>query len=162
DLVIVTLPGDALRDRLALAHDTHKRGIVSLHGHLEGIDAVAGPVVIPGETACWNCTRLRRLAHAPAETYELHTTLLAQGTERRERAYLAPAAGLLGNLLALEALKLLTGYAPSQLAGHQLVQSLVTLDSTLHGIVRVPWCEVCGDAPFNAGGSLESLEPLRL
>jgi ribosomal protein S12 methylthiotransferase accessory factor len=152
DLVIVALPGDALRELDAVARATHARRVRSLHAYLEGTDAVLGPAVEPGASACWNCTRLRRLGHAPdpRAAHELQLAALAEGMPRRERAYLAPAAGLLGHLLALEALKLLTGYGPSPLVGRQLVQSLVTLETTRHSIVRLPWCDVCG-GPGPAG-----------
>jgi ribosomal protein S12 methylthiotransferase accessory factor len=153
DLLVVTLPADALGDLERVAREAHRRAIPSLHACLEGASAVLGPAVTPGVTACWACTRLRMLAHAadPAAAHGLRAALLRDGGAPREHSHLAPAAGLLGHLVALEAVKLLTGYAPSQVAGRQLVQSLVTLETTLHGIVRMPWCEVCGGAA--AGGS---------
>jgi ribosomal protein S12 methylthiotransferase accessory factor len=164
DLVVVALPGDALGELDAVARAAHARGVRSVYAHLEGTDAVVGPAVLPGVSACWNCARLRRLGHAPdpAAAHELQLAALAGGMPRRERSYLAPAAGLLGHLIALEVLKLLTGYAPSGIVGRQLVQSLVTLETTRHTIVRMPWCEVCGgpgpagDPP--GGPALDSLE----
>src|SRR5207244_11448921 len=64
----------------------------------------------------------------------------------RRRTYLPPMTSLLGDLLALEAIKLVTRYAPSELLGRQLVQNLVSLETTRHTVVRMPWCPVCGGA----------------
>lgn len=55
-------------------------------------------------------------------------------------------AALLGQGLALEALTLLTGYTPSTLTGRLRTQSLVTLETGLHQVTRMPWCDVCGGA----------------
>jgi ribosomal protein S12 methylthiotransferase accessory factor len=62
----------------------------------------------------------------------------------------------LGHLAALEAIKLLTGYTQSDLAGRFLIQNLVTLETTRHTVVRMPWCDVCGGErgsgmPFGGG-----------
>ena len=64
DLVIAALPSDDLLGLRAVAAWTHGSGLPSLYGHLAGLEAVVGPAVVPGKTACWNCTRLRLLANS--------------------------------------------------------------------------------------------------
>ena len=162
DLVLATAAADDLALLDALARATHARRLPTLHGHVDRLDAIVGPLVHPGETACWNCTRLRTLAHADQgqTAHALQDALLADRPVARRRTYLAPAAGHAGHLLALEAIKLLTGYAPSRLGGRLLVQHLVSLETTVHTIVRLPWCDVCGGAgdgprPGAAGGPLD-------
>ena len=56
DLVIAALPSDDLLGLRAVAAWTHGSGLPSLYGHLAGLEAVVGPAVVPGKTACWNCT----------------------------------------------------------------------------------------------------------
>ena len=148
DLVIGTMPSDDIAQHLKLARFTHKAGLNALFGSLQGFEAFVGPVTIPGKTACWNCCRLRLLANAahPWAAHVLQESLFSQRATPHSRMTLAPMASLLGHLLALEALKLLSGYARCQLLGRLLVQNMVTLETTRHTIIPMPWCEVCGGA----------------
>lgn len=165
DLVLGTLGEDELQMLLALARYAHRDGVPSLFGHLSGLDAVIGPSVVPGQTACWNCCRLRLLANAPhaEQAHALQASLLAERPAPRRHTYLAPMAATLGHLLALEAIKSLSRYTPSDLVGRIRVQNLVTLASSVHTVIRMPWCAVCGgassrsDAPggADAGGAYE-------
>lgn len=148
DLVLSGLTADDLFLLRKVSGFAHREGARSLYGHVDGLEAWIGPAVVPGETACWNCFRLRRLANAdfPAAAHEIDTTLGGTPAQPRARAYLAPMAPLAGHLLAMEALQLLAGFTPSRLPGRVRVHNLVTGDSTLHGVVRMPWCEQCGGA----------------
>lgn len=154
DLVLAATAADDLLVLQGAARYAHERGLPSLSGYLDGLEAIVGPAVSPGQTACWNCYRLRRLAHAehPDAAHALQAELLTAPGAERQRTYLAPTAGLLGHLLALEAIQLLTRYTPPRLFGRVLVQHVVTLESALHTVVRMPWCEVCGGAAAPSGG----------
>ena len=114
DLVIAALPSDDLLGLRAVAAWTHGSGLPSLYGHLAGLEAVVGPAVVPGKTACWNCTGC---ASWPTQiSPRRHTRCrppLQARPQARLRTYLAPMAPLLGHLLAAEALKLISGYTPS-------------------------------------------------
>jgi ribosomal protein S12 methylthiotransferase accessory factor len=147
-LVLTGLTADDLFLLRRVAGYAHQVGAPSLHGHQDGLEAWIGPAVVPGETACWNCFRLRRLANAdhPAPAHEIDASLNGNPADPRSRAYLAPMAPLAGHLLAQEALLLLTRYTPSRLPGRVRVHNLVTGESSLHGVVRMPWCELCGGA----------------
>ena len=151
DLILVTLPGDNLRSLRAAARYGHASGRTSLYGHIEGLDAVLGPGVVPGQTACWDCCRLRLLANAgqPETAHDLQAALLAAAPPPREHTYLAPMAAMLGHLMALEAVKIVADYTQSALIGRLRVQNLVSLESEQHKVIRMPWCETCGGA---AGG----------
>lgn len=148
DLVLACVPGDELLVLDSVARFAHAGGLISLGAHLEGLDAVIGPAVVPGETACWNCCRLRRLANSDQilADHALHASLLAERPGRRARTYLSPTAGLLGHALARAALGLLVEPRASPLAGRLLVRSLVKLTTSLHPVLRLPWCDVCGGA----------------
>jgi ribosomal protein S12 methylthiotransferase accessory factor len=67
-------------------------------------------------------------------------------------------APLAGHLLAMEALQLLTGFTASRLPGRLRIVNLINGESTLHGIVRMPWCELCGGAASAPAGG-DSGEP---
>ncbi len=147
-LMLSAMSPDDLGRLKDLAHFAHDAGLVSLFGSLQGTEATVGPVVVPGQTACWNCCRLRLLACADQtrEAHALQEALLQRRAASHPPPGLAPMSALLGHLLALEALKLLAGYTPSRLLGRLLVQHTVTLETTLHTVVPMPWCEVCGGA----------------
>lgn len=148
--------GVGARDQLqlfqSLARFAHVHNIPSLFGYIEGLEGVVGPVVLPGRTACWNCSRLRQLATSdrPEIAHALQGSLLAGDHQTCLHTHLAPMAPLVGHLLALEALKIVSRYTSSHLVGRILVQNLVTLETTFHVVIRMPWCEVCGGS--SAGG----------
>ncbi len=123
------------------------RGAISLSAHIEGLEAVIGPAVVPGQTACWNCCRLRRLATSDkAEAdHALHASLLAERPRRRARTQPRPRQGSSATL-SLLALDLLESPSTTPLAGRLLIRNLVELTTSLHTVLRLPWCEVCGGA----------------
>ncbi|MGK3994426.1 TOMM precursor leader peptide-binding protein [Sorangium sp. So ce1024] len=133
-LIVAAVRADdeALLERVA--RFAHRARVVSLWSHLAGAAAVVGPLVFPGETACRLCAEARALNPAPAA---------------RPGGAPAPPAGMMGQLLgqlaAMEALKAITAYTPSRLAGRRLVQDLCTFETSHHMLVRLPWCTVCGE-----------------
>lgn len=148
NLAIGATTADNLLVFQGLARFAHQADVISLSSYLEGLEAFVGPVVIPGQTACWNCCRLRLLANSEdlQSAHALQTSLLTQRPYPRTRTYLAPMTSVPGYLVALEAIKLITQYTSSGLVEHLLVQNLVTLESTFHKIIRMPWCDICGGA----------------
>jgi len=148
DLLLACVPGDDLFVLQAVARFAHAASLVSLSGHLEGLDAIVGPAVVPGRTACWNCARFRRLAAGKRGRRDepLHGALLAARAPRRERTYLGPMPGALGHALALAAIEVLASPESAGVTGRILIENLVTLESTYHGVLRLPECEICGGA----------------
>ncbi|WP_437894145.1 TOMM precursor leader peptide-binding protein [Sorangium sp. So ce124] len=148
DLILACVSGDDLLVLQGVARFAHAASVPSLSAHLEGLDAVIGPAVVPGETACWECCRLRRLAvsNQREADHALHASLLAARPERRARTYLAPMPAFLGHAVALAALDLLVNRAASRLAGRFMVQGLVDPEASLHSFLQMPWCAVCGGA----------------
>ncbi len=159
DLVLACVPGDDLLVLHSVARFAHAAGAISLSAHIEGLEAVIGPAVVPGQTACWNCCRLRRLANSDkAEAdHALHASLLAERPRRRARTHLSPTTGLLGHALALLALDLLASPSATPLAGRLLIRNLIELTTSLHTVLRLPWCDVCGGAhsALHDGAALE-------
>jgi ribosomal protein S12 methylthiotransferase accessory factor len=153
DLLLTGLAADDLHLLRHAAEWAHRQGVPSLHGHLDGFEAWIGPGVVPGETACWNCFRLRRLANAPAPlpAHQLDAAQLAAPGPPRARAYLAPMAAQAGSALATEALKLLVGLVPPRVNGRVFIHDLIDGKAAYHTVLRLPWCEVCGGAA-RAGG----------
>jgi ribosomal protein S12 methylthiotransferase accessory factor len=148
DLLVTGLDRDDVYLLRRIARYAHEQRVRTIHGHLDGFEAWIGPAVVPGDTACWNCFRLRRLGAADhvQSAHEIDASLSSAPGEPRARAFLAPMAGQAGQALAMQALKLLAPYGEPRLPGRFLVQNLVTGESALHKVLRMPWCEVCGGA----------------
>jgi bacteriocin biosynthesis cyclodehydratase domain-containing protein len=100
-----------------------------------------GPTYVPGAGACFACHE-----HALAEAFPHYPAIAAQRREQRlPDTTLGPACGILGSLLALEALHLLVG-APWRLAtlDRALLIDMRTLETHWEPIERVDGCPVCG------------------
>ena len=146
DLIIVGFAPEATYWLTAASHYIEATGITALYGHLDGLEAVIGPVVVPNETACWHCLKLRRLG--TSDNPQLAHVLESDSTtpQQRARTLLAPMAALAGQQLAMEAIKLLSAYTTTSLKNAIQVSHLVSGESETHEYVAMPWCEVCGGA----------------
>lgn len=147
DLVVVGLCKEAQYWLHKCADYIHHHQYLALYGSLDGLECRTGPVVNPGQSSCWNCLRLRVLASAdnPQIAHQLDQQNQAkQPQTSRERTLLSPMAAMCGQNLAMEALKLLLKYNPSNLIGRVQVHNLVTNSADIHTIIPIPWCEVCG------------------
>ena len=96
-----------------------------------GVLGLAGMVmsVKPGRTACYRCA----FPHAPEDAPRC-----------ADAGVLGPAAGVIGSLQALEAMKLLTGVAPA-IADGFLQVDLATAEFLRVNTSRRPGCPDCGD-----------------
>ena len=148
DLLISCLPAADLRLAQAVARFAQARNLASLTATLEGPDAVVGPLVIPGRTACWDCARRRRLAHAPRPraARALHEALIAGGAPRRVLPYPRAAVRALGDLLIAAARDALASPGTANLAGRLGVLGLRDLGLSIHTVLPMPECGICGGA----------------
>lgn len=146
DLAIVTLSKEAQFWLHKASEFIEQNNILSLYGCIDGLESWLGPVVTPGKSACWNCTRLRRLgtANNPQLAHELDRLTNVSKQTSRARTMLSAMAAICGQQLTMEALKLLLRYTPSNLIGKVQVQNLINYSSEVHTIIPVPWCQVCG------------------
>jgi bacteriocin biosynthesis cyclodehydratase domain-containing protein len=98
-----------------------------------------GPLVVPGATACWACVEA-----TARETHPHYDDLVAA---RRGRAVVAattgPASGLVGSLLAHEAVAWLADLHPAATAGASVVLDLMGLVRTRTDHPRRPGCPRC-------------------
>jgi ribosomal protein S12 methylthiotransferase accessory factor len=146
DLVIVTY------DRgFSIAHQWANRssiaiGTPTLHAVLRGHRATVGPLVLPGESPCYLCWSMRRVAALSdfdkAMTVEEHFDagrLPAQAT-RPTAPFLSP---IVGGILAAEAFTLLLGTGIPKLVGHIIEVDALRLDFQRHAFLQHPHCPAC-------------------
>jgi ribosomal protein S12 methylthiotransferase accessory factor len=128
-------------NRSALAH-----GRPALFGELSDTAALAGPLVIPGETACWMCYRMRSLANAERfdDAMALEEHLDARCVPALHLRAVAPGLpDLLAGLLASELIRQAVAPATCRLAGRLHCFDGVTLQAEFHPVLERADCPVC-------------------
>ena len=148
DLVVVGLRAEDLYLTFKVADFAWKRQFCSISGHIDGLEAWIGPCVVPGKSACWNCSRLRRLGttEIPKPAHDIESNLMASPAPPRAHSFLAPMGGHAGHLLAMEAIKRIGGISAAKLPGRVFIQNLVTNTASSHQVIPMPWCDICGGA----------------
>lgn len=124
---------------------------------LAGAEVIIGPTVHPFESPCYLCYRMRAVACAvnpeDAFAFERHLDRRKQDDSSR-RENLVFGAGIAANLLGLEALKELTGFAEPSATGRICVLNLPDLTLSRHVVLRKPWCPACFRATSNEPAKL--------
>jgi adenylyltransferase/sulfurtransferase len=124
---------------------------------VSGFEGIVGPTVVPSETACYLCYKMRAVACAANPEDELaHLRRLDRrkrdDSDRRENH--AFGVGAVGNLIGLEAVKCLTGIAEPSALGRIIVLDFMTLACRTHAVLRMPWCPACSPAAGAANRSV--------
>ena len=98
-----------------------------------------GPTYLPGATGCLTCQEA-----AYRRRFPLFDAARAAISDYSPAATYAPACGLIGSLVANEAIAHITGLAPVACLGRSTVIDLTTLAVTHEEVPRDPDCRVCG------------------
>lgn len=128
-------------NRASLQH-----GIPAIYAESKGHTVLVGPLIVPNQTACYMCYRMRNIAtdedFSAAMSYEefldkqKHPMLHRRGVFPTSPAYL-------GSLLALEILKYCLSINQPTLAGKLLEFDSLSLQTRTHTVLRKPDCPVC-------------------
>lgn len=129
-------------------------GILDLGG------GTVGPSVIPFQTPCYECYRLRSDSNDNefAHTEAFRDFLRTSPDIRVESPSFFPQEAMVGNLLVAEAVRMLTGYTFPNTLGSILRISFQDWEIRKHEILKVPWCPFCGSLskrPTQAAFSME-------
>ncbi|CAN5167767.1 hypothetical protein BH20GEM2_BH20GEM2_04630 [soil metagenome] len=123
-----------------------ERCIPAVYAEVRGRTALVGPLVIPAETGCYLCYRMRSIAceedFAAAMEYEEYLDYRKRPALHR-RAFLPPVGATVAGILALESLKCLVLPTPPSLAGTVLELDTLTLEIERHRVLRQPGCPAC-------------------
>jgi bacteriocin biosynthesis cyclodehydratase domain-containing protein len=137
-------------DLLIACADTPARGYFSevnefaLHGHrpwlrvaIHGDRAWLGPLVLPGETACFACLEARERANVRGSGAWPDLGPGASGA-------FAPQEDLVAIQAGAEAARFLGRFAPPATVGHFYELGLASPAAHRHTLLRVPECHACG------------------
>ena len=130
--------------------------IRSIHCSLAGTEVVVGPLIIPFETACYLCYKMRRVACAanPEDAFAHERYLDRQRSDNNAaRENLLPSGGLAAHLAGVEIIKELAGFGVSMVKGKLLIFEAFEGRFSRHVLLRKPWCPACFSIP--ADGKLE-------
>jgi ribosomal protein S12 methylthiotransferase accessory factor len=165
--LLICLPDNRLgRVRHWVNRIALQTGIPALFGSLQGYRAFAGPLVIPDETGCYMCWRMRHMACA--EDFAASMAFEESCNESNpqvlpEEPSLPHLASLLASVLSAEVLKTLLAIGSSGLAGKVIEIHAWDLDLKRHTVLRRPSCPVCDEKKkdFPKRPALEQLNPQR-
>lgn len=124
------------------------QGIPALYAELRGHTALIGPGVLPGQSACYMCYRMRSIACEEEFNAAMSYEEFLDRQKRpalHERGVLPMLPPYVGSLLALEILKQSLAVSLPVLANTVLEFNALTLQTTTHPVLQKPDCPVCGE-----------------
>jgi molybdopterin-synthase adenylyltransferase len=106
-----------------------------------------GPLTYPFETACLRCYRLRADANDPGYDVALHVRahVTTDADARLGVGLVAPMAGVVGEIAAMEVLKAVAQFAPTDTVARLIEINLVSFASTVRRVLKLPRCPDCSD-----------------
>ena len=120
-----------------------KFGIHFLPVVLQDMVGYLGPLVMPGETPCFECLWARQNSHMTDPASQ-------RGTEgaafygQLVSGYLPPMASVLGDIAAMELVKFYSGALPGSKVGKLIEVDLMKPALATRNVLKVPRCRVCG------------------
>lgn len=113
---------------------------------LHNVIGYIGPLVIPGETACFDCLRTRQDANV--EEAKRNRALEREAFESQHVAGFHPTmTSILGNIAAFELTKFYSGVIPGWNVGSLIEVNLLATYVTARKVLKVPRCPAC--SPLN-------------
>jgi len=109
---------------------------------LQNMIGYVGPLVIPGETACFECLRARQNSHME----DPQTQRAAEGVAFEGQVvtgFHPSMASVLGDLAAIELTKFYSGVLPVRKVGLLIEVNLLATRMTARKVLKIPRCTVC-------------------
>jgi bacteriocin biosynthesis cyclodehydratase domain-containing protein len=152
---------DARRQLLRLLDEGIPPGRRLLGAWCFGERVVIGPVMTAGGRGCWCCAALRLgAAGDPADSAALWSSLgPAAPLGAVSPALPGPLAGMLGNLLAFEVFRLVTGALPAETRERLVIQDLDSLDVLSEPLLPHPRCPYCASPAGGPGDGTSAGAP---
>lgn len=143
DLVVLALDGF----RPSLLHRLNRAAVAAgrpwLPVYADGSELIVGPIVVPGESACYNEHEIQHeSSRALRHEYQIYSEELARRTADDLPPLLAPYAALAASWAAIGIAPYLIDGA-SFLVGRAIRIDLERLEITQEHILRLPRCPVC-------------------
>lgn len=92
---------------------------------------LVGPLIVPGETACWECI-LEQLGELPLDI-----------NENRISPSFGALCEVVGGIVSIETIKFLTGFLPTKLKGAEFIYNLFLATVDIHSWKKNSQCACC-------------------
>jgi bacteriocin biosynthesis cyclodehydratase domain-containing protein len=148
----VVITDDYLRPELATWNtDALKSGKAWLLVKPVGMEPWIGPMILPGQTACWDCLAQRLRGHRRFEEYIARRNV-ANGLVGPVPAYIASTQYAVLSEAATEITRWIGTGGQSILLDRVVSTSILTLERTHHNLIRRVQCRSCGspEPKYNA------------
>jgi bacteriocin biosynthesis cyclodehydratase domain-containing protein len=133
--LVLCVGADVARSANALCHQARVPWISATSN---GVEAVLGPTIMPGETACYHCYEMRAGGAAAALASD------RANPPKKGPNIAGIAAAIAGQLLALEAARLYSkDFGRPAALGAILVFDCRLTTLTTHRVLRHPQCPIC-------------------
>jgi ribosomal protein S12 methylthiotransferase accessory factor len=146
DFLVACLDRDLVAANHWVNRAAFEHGIPAVFGRVMGHRGVGGPLVIPGETPCYMCGRMRSLACADdfQEAMATEEHLDARRARSPEAVPAVPGlASMVGGLLSMELLKAALALGPPSLCGAFIEYDALAGDLRRHPFLERPDCPIC-------------------
>lgn len=125
---------------------SQSRGLSLLHCLSNGTCATVGPLVVPGQTACLTCYRLRVNSHL--EFYEQRRVwdawVKSNGHRRAQPGTLPALVSMAAAMATIEIVKHVTGVYEPEIYDRFVSINALTLEVISHQVLKLPRCPDCG------------------
>ncbi|GJL77834.1 MAG: hypothetical protein NPINA01_08230 [Nitrospinaceae bacterium] len=121
-----------------------KHGVRWARVALEGTKAILGPTVIPHQSACFVCYEKRIDSNiSELEDHVAYRNHLESSETLQNEGIISPLNSVLAGQMALELVRLITGFAPPKTIGRFYEFSAVSPAVVGHEVLRLPRCPAC-------------------
>ena len=148
DVDAAMLATDEDRPEIAAAFNefAHEAGTPWMLAQVRGFDGLVGPVVFPGETACYRCLERRIESNvSDPEAYAGYRDALADEPTMASVG-LPSFARTVAGYATVDFLYLLA-YGQAFTVGRTVVLDFLDLSTEINEVLKVPRCKVCGTSP---------------
>ncbi len=115
-----------------------------ISGSLDGEYGSIGPFVVPHQTACYQCYQLRLQSNLAVDReYLFYKEYLRKNPNQTDLGSTNSFAASIGNLLALEVIKIISGFTFPSTLGYEFTIDFCSLETKLHPVLKLPRCPVC-------------------
>ena len=121
------------------------QGINFLPVVLQDLSGYVGPFVIPGQTACFECLRIRENSNVE-ERERARVPERAAANGQHTVGFLPSMARIVGDLAALEVSKFTGGWLRNKSIGTLIEIDFLEPGLSARKVLKQPWCGVCGSA----------------
>jgi bacteriocin biosynthesis cyclodehydratase domain-containing protein len=109
---------------------------------LQDLTGYVGPLMVPGETACYECLRQRQNAHMKDPEVQRASEIITS-TGRKVVGFHPSMTSVLGDIAAFELTRLYSDVLPFRNIGTQIEVNLLTSEMMKRKVLKVPRCAVC-------------------